>query len=107
MIGGFRQDKMPTKRTKVEDKWWKMREEFHKVETQMRSQAIKLAERAYLPKTDIGKTPLDWYHFIKKMRGETGKAIPRKQDPVNKGKKDKFDEDDRSLAAWSELILGR
>ena len=94
-------------RMKVEDKWWKMRGEFHKVEKQMRSQAIKLAERVDLPKTEIGKTPLDWYHFIKKMRGETGKAMLRKVRPVSKGKENKFEKDDRSLEAWSELILGR
>lgn len=94
-------------RMKVEDKWWRMREGFHKVESQMRNQAIKLAERADLPKTEIGKTPLDWYHFIKKMGGEIGKAIPRKARAVNKGKENKFEKDDRSLEAWSELILGR
>ena len=106
MIGGLSEKKMPTKRTKVEDKWLKMREEFHKVELQMRTQAIKLANIADLPKTAIGKTPLDWYNFIKEVRGETSKAIPKKK-TMNKDKKNKFEKDDRSLESWSKIILGR
>lgn len=107
MIGGLSENKMSTKRTKIEDKWWKMREDLHKVESQMRNQAIKLAERADLPKTTIGKTPLDWFYFIRQMRGETSKAIPKVRKTVSKGKKNNVEKDDRSLEAWSELILGR
>lgn len=98
---------MTTKRTKIEDKWWRMREEFHKVEMQMQKEAGTLAIKAELSTLVIGKTPLEWYYFIKEIREESGKAIPKGRRTISKSRKVEFDGDDRSLEGWSKIILGR
>ena len=98
---------MPTKRTKVEDKWWRMRGEFHKVEMQMQKEAGKLAIKAELSTAVIGKTSLEWYYFIKRVRGESGKAVAKVKRRSNRSKMTELEKNDRSLEGWSKIILGK